>query len=127
MFYFHLSADNTRSNHFINGDEEIESRKNLSDSTNQNICHGSIKSDLQAAAKEFFNNSIEVANQLVENSKLVDGFLLSECASVKPYMAAYSGSGKVPKLKIILTSLANINGCILCKYVFEFSFLYFRM
>ena len=70
----------------------------LNGSINSSKYHRTIKSGIQAAANEFFNDCIVVSNQVVENSKLVDGFLLSDSISVKPNMATCSVSEKVLNL-----------------------------
>ena len=75
----------------------------LSGSITSSRYYGSIKSEIQTAAKDFVNDCIELNNQVVDNSKLVNGFLLSDCVSVKPNMMTCTVSGKVSNLKLILT------------------------
>ena len=93
-----MPTDSTTRNHFIDDDKATDTKEKLGGSIRSTKYCGSIKSRIQTAASEFFNDCIEVNNQVVENSKLVDGFLLSDCISVKPNMATFSDLGKVLNL-----------------------------
>ena len=56
---------------------------------------GSFKRQIESVAKEFINDCIEINNQVIKNSKLVDGFLISESISVKPNIEEFSAPDKV--------------------------------
>ena len=55
-----------------------------SETTNPEKKITTAKMKLQKACKNFAKDCIEISNHPVNHSKLVDGFLLSQCASVNP-------------------------------------------
>ena len=59
---------------------------------------------LQGVAEHFINDCIEIYDQPVQHSKLEDGFLLSQCLSIKPSMMSCSDSEEYATSKLDVLS-----------------------
>ena len=101
--HFNIYSDK-KTNVHITRQEETEKKYN---STNENKCSQS-KMILQTAAEQFIKDCIEIYDQPVQQSRLEDGFLLSQCLSIRPTMVvSNSPSEQCPTstLDVLLQSI----------------------